>query len=30
MKRGENMGIRSHRDLLVWQRGMDLVELIYN
>jgi four helix bundle protein len=26
---GVRMGIRSYRDLLVWQRGMDLVELIY-
>ena len=28
-KRREKMEIRSYRDLLVWQRGMDLVELIY-
>ncbi|MBS1114237.1 MAG: four helix bundle protein, partial [Nitrospirae bacterium] len=28
-KRREKMEIRSYRELLVWQRGMDLVELIY-
>ena len=28
-KRREKMEISSYRDLLVWQRGMDLVELIY-
>lgn len=26
---GERVGIRSHRDLLVWQRGMELAALVY-